>query len=178
MRFAILGPLEVRRDDDTVVTLGGSKPRAVLAMLLLGANKPVSAERLARGLWGDDAPATAVRTVQVHVSRLRKALGEQLALSRNEAGYRLVIGPEDLDAARFERLLGESRTVEPARARKLLGVALGLWRGEPLSGPPPFPWSQVDVVVVAVCNRRLCTDFSRAPALVPVRARPSGSPAA
>src|SRR3954454_21399235 len=44
-------------------------------------------------------------------------------------------------------------------------------------GPPPLSWSQVDVVVVAVHNGTLCTDFSRALALVPVRARPSGSPA-
>ena len=49
---------------------------------------------------------------------------------------------------------------------------------EVLDGPPPLPWSQVVVVVVAVRNRRLCTDFSRAPAHACVRARPSGSPAA
>ena len=62
----------------TVVTvaLGGTKPRALLAVLLLHANEPVSAERLAVALWGEDAPAGAVKTVQVHVSRLRKALGD------------------------------------------------------------------------------------------------------
>ena len=74
MEFRILGPLEVRADGHAVA-LPGAKPRAVLAVLILHANEPVSAERLAQDLWGEDAPAGAVNTVQVHVSRLRKALG-------------------------------------------------------------------------------------------------------
>src|SRR5262245_2469074 len=114
MEFSILGPLEVRRDDGAVVVLGGAKPRAVLAMLLISANEPVSGERLARGLWGEDAPASAVRTVQVYVSRLRKAFGDQVPLARTAAGYRLSVGWEELDSARFERLLAESRAADPA----------------------------------------------------------------
>src|SRR6478736_2481872 len=74
MEFRILGPLEVRTDRGAL-QLGGSKPRAVLAVLLLNANESVSPERLAMALWGDEAPSGAVKTVQVHVSRLRKALG-------------------------------------------------------------------------------------------------------
>ena len=70
MEFQILGPLEVRGDLG-VVALGGIKPRAVLAVLLRHANEPVSAERPAVALWGEDAPAGATKTVQVHVSRLR-----------------------------------------------------------------------------------------------------------
>src|SRR5512132_4420579 len=71
MDFRILGPLEVHNDSGTVA-LGGAKPRAVLAMLLLHANQPVSAEQLALALWGEEAPAGSVKTVQVHVSRVRK----------------------------------------------------------------------------------------------------------
>jgi DNA-binding SARP family transcriptional activator len=74
MEFGILGPLEVRADG-RAVALGGAKPRALLAMLLTHANQSVSAERVALALWGEDAPAGAIKTVQVHVSRLRKALG-------------------------------------------------------------------------------------------------------
>lgn len=74
MKFGILGPLEVSNEGGAVA-LGGVKPRAVLAVLLLHANEPVSPERLALALWGEDAPTGAVKTVQVHVSRLRKALG-------------------------------------------------------------------------------------------------------
>src|SRR5215210_884311 len=102
MEFHILGPLEVRADG-RVVALAGGKPRAVLAVLLLRSNEPVSAERLALALWGDDAPASAVKTVQVHVSRLRKALGDARVLVTTEAGYRLDVRGGDLDAERFER---------------------------------------------------------------------------
>ncbi|MGH2898312.1 MAG: AfsR/SARP family transcriptional regulator, partial [Solirubrobacteraceae bacterium] len=75
MRFNILGPLEIH-DGHGIVALPGTKPRSVLAVLLLHANEPVSAERLALALWGEDAPGAATKTVQVHVSRLRKALGD------------------------------------------------------------------------------------------------------
>ena len=87
MDFQILGPLEARGERGAV-ELRGLKPRGVLAMLLLHANEPVSAERLAVALWGQDAPAGAVKTVQVHVSRLRKALGDPEAVSTTPAGYR------------------------------------------------------------------------------------------
>jgi hypothetical protein len=58
MDFRILGPLEVSADG-RAVPLAGAKPRAVLAMLLLHPNEPVSAESLAAALWGEDAPAGA-----------------------------------------------------------------------------------------------------------------------
>ena len=73
MRFQILGPVEVHGEHGPLA-LGGPKPRTLLAVLLLHANEPVSAERLALALWGEDAPGGAVKTVQVHVSRLRRAL--------------------------------------------------------------------------------------------------------
>ena len=69
----ILGPLEVRASDGPV-PLGGAKQRALLALLLLNANRVVSRERLIDELWGDEPPETAVTTVQVYVSRLRKLL--------------------------------------------------------------------------------------------------------
>ena len=88
MEFGILGPLEVRSERGEVAVAGG-KPAAVLAVLLLHANEPVSAERLAIALWGEDAPGGASKTVQVHVSRLRKALGDPEILITTPAGYRL-----------------------------------------------------------------------------------------
>src|SRR3954453_24036311 len=99
MNFQILGPLEAHSERGAV-GLEDLKPRAVLAMLLLHANEPVSAERLAVGLWGQDAPAGATRTMQVHVSRLRKSLGDPEALSTTPAGYRLRVRPGELDAER------------------------------------------------------------------------------
>src|SRR5215218_738954 len=100
MEFKVLGPLEVRRDGRSVALPGG-KPRAVLAVLLLHANEPVSAERLAVALWGEDAPVGAVRTVQVYVSRLRRALGDDQLLATSRAGYRLRVRPGELDLDRF-----------------------------------------------------------------------------
>jgi DNA-binding SARP family transcriptional activator len=70
MRFRILGPLQVDGEEGPI-QLAGAKPRGVLAVLLLHANEPVSAERLVAAVWGDEAVAGTVRTVQVHVSRLR-----------------------------------------------------------------------------------------------------------
>ena len=52
MEFAILGPVEARRDG-AALPLGGPKQRGLLAMLLLSANEPVSRDRLIAGLWGD-----------------------------------------------------------------------------------------------------------------------------
>ena len=104
------------------LALGGAKPRALLAVLLLHANEPVSAERLALALWGEDAPAGAVKTVQVHVSRLRKALGDGRA--RSHDGRRLparASAPGELDARRVRarwppRVATRSRPATPAQA--------------------------------------------------------------
>src|ERR1044072_1342555 len=93
MEFGILGPLEVRSERGKVV----GKPAGGLPVLLLHPNK------LAIALWGEDVPGGASRTVQVHVSRLRKALGNPEVLITTPAGYCLVIKPGELDATRFER---------------------------------------------------------------------------
>src|SRR3954462_5907510 len=105
MDFQILGPLEARSERGAV-GLGGLKPRAVLAVLLLHPNEPVSPERLAVALWGEEAPAAAVKTVQVHVSRLRKALGDPEALTTTPAGHRLRVRPGELDARALRARVG------------------------------------------------------------------------
>ncbi|MDA0160208.1 AAA family ATPase [Solirubrobacter ginsenosidimutans] len=136
MQFRILGPLEVAGDDG-VLALGGVKPRAVLAVLLLHANEPVSAERLALALWGEDAPGRATKTVQVHVSRLRKALGGGDIVATTPGGYRLRVEPGELDSERFNALVATGRDAlaagEPEHAAAVLREALNLWRGPPLA---------------------------------------------
>src|SRR3954451_58338 len=101
MEFQILGPFDVRSEHGAVA-LVGIRPRAVLAVLLLHANQPVTAERLAVAVWGQEAPSGATRTVHVYVSRLRKALGDPEAIETTPAGYRLRVRPDELDAERFE----------------------------------------------------------------------------
>src|SRR3954451_22275275 len=108
MEFQILGPLVVRAKGRDIA-LGGEKRRALLAMLLLHANEPVNAERLAVALWGEDAAGEAVKTVRVHVSRIRAALDDPDALVTTPAGYRLRVGAGELDADRFERLVADGR---------------------------------------------------------------------
>src|SRR4051794_28675460 len=136
MEFLILGPLEVR-DEHGSVTLGGSKPRAIVAVLLLNANRPVSAERLALALWGEGAPARAGKTLQGHVSRLRKAPGDPDAIGTSAAGYSLRVRPSELDADRFEQLAEDGRRALKAgdgeHAAELLRAALDLWRGPALA---------------------------------------------
>src|SRR5262245_13068285 len=99
MEFRILGPLAVHAGT-RAIELGGEKRRALLALLLLHANEPVSAERVAVALWGEDAPADAVKTVRVHVSRIRAALGDPDVLVTTPAGYRLRVDAGELDADR------------------------------------------------------------------------------
>ena len=148
MEFRILGPLEVRSELG-VVALGGRKPRAVLAVLLMHANEPVSAERLALALWGEDAPGDAVKTVRVHVSRLRKALGDGEVVTTTSAGYRLRVREGELDAERFERLVAEGRRALAAgraeQAASLLREGLALWRGPPLAGLASMPFAAAEI---------------------------------
>ncbi|MDX6677185.1 MAG: hypothetical protein QOE31_1237 [Solirubrobacteraceae bacterium] len=148
MEFLILGPIDVRNASGAVA-LGGIKPKAVLAVLLLHANEPVSAERLALALWGEDAPGGAVKTVQVHVSRLRKALGDPDVVSTTPAGYRLRVLPGELDAARFEGLVEDARGAladgRPEDASATLREALALWRGPALAELALEPFAAAEI---------------------------------
>jgi DNA-binding SARP family transcriptional activator len=60
MEYRVLGPLEIL-DGDRPLSLGGAKQRALLALLVLNANRVVSRERLISALWGDDPPETGWR---------------------------------------------------------------------------------------------------------------------
>ena len=144
IEFRILGPLEVEREG-RLAPLGGTRQRAVLAILLLHRGEVVSMDRLVDELWGERSPDTATKTVQVYVSRLRKELGQEVVLTRG-GGYVLEVDPEQLDAERFERLTAEGREAlergEAARASELLRQALDLWRGPPLADLAYEPFAQ------------------------------------
>jgi predicted ATPase/DNA-binding SARP family transcriptional activator len=148
MEFGILGPLEVRADG-RVVELGGPKPRALLAVLALHANQPVTAERVAVALWGEDTPPRAVKTVQVYVARLRKALGDPEVLVTTPGGYCLRVAPGELDAERFERQVADGRRALAAGrgedAAAELREALELWRGPPLAELASAPFGPAEI---------------------------------
>src|SRR5262245_56651835 len=139
MEFRILGPLEVL-DDGRTISVGGGRQRALLALLLLHRNDVMSVDRLVDELW-DRPPETAANVVKVYVSRLRKALhpggnGESVLHTRG-SGYVLQVEEGDLDLDRFELLVEQGRRAlkhaDPVEASALLGQALALWRGAPLS---------------------------------------------
>ncbi len=135
MEFRILGPLEVW-DGGGEVTLGGGKRRALLAVLLLHANEVVPADRLIEELWGADSPEHAADALRVNVSRLRKALPQDVLTTRSP-GYVLRVESDELDLHRFERLVDEGRSLLarrlPADASARLRDALSLWRGPTLA---------------------------------------------
>ena len=130
VEFRILGPLEVR-DGERVVPLGGARRRAVLGLLLLEANRVVPVDRLVDGVWGDDPPASAHASLQNHLFRLRRELGDRLVT--RAPGYVLRVAPGELDLERFRRLVEEANDAEPALAAERLRDALALWRGPPLA---------------------------------------------
>ncbi|MFI6292089.1 BTAD domain-containing putative transcriptional regulator [Nonomuraea sp. NPDC050790] len=139
MTFGILGPLEVRRDGE-VVEIAGQRLRTLLGLLVVSAGRTVPPAALIDGVWPDRPPDGVTNALQALVSRLRAALGKnpvrQLVVAE-PAGYRLVTGPDQVDAHRFAVLAreGQARLAEgDARtAAGLLREALGLWRGPALA---------------------------------------------
>jgi DNA-binding SARP family transcriptional activator len=125
MEFRILGPLEVRNGQRSV-PVGGSKPRSLLAVLLLNANRVVATTRLVDELWGESAPATAERQlVPGYVHALRKQLGTE-TVETHPPGYRLRLDSHLFDLAEFERLTEQARSAPPDRAAPLYRRALAL----------------------------------------------------
>jgi WD40 repeat protein/DNA-binding SARP family transcriptional activator len=154
MDFRILGPLQAL-DEDQVVTPRGSKQRSLLALLLLHANETLSADQLIDELWGERPPATAAKTVQVHISRLRKTLtsgsgnGSDGIIVSRDHGYQLVLAPGQLDSHEFEQRVEEGR-IELARGRPDLAAsalerALALWAGPPLADVAYEPFARSEI---------------------------------
>ena len=132
--YRLLGPLEVVHRGEAVLT-SGQRKRALLARLLLEANRTVSIDALVGALWGDRVPSTAVKMVHIYVSQLRKVLPSEVLQTR-PPGYRLEVAPEAVDLLRFERLRKEGREAladsDAVTAAERLRAACALWRGPAL----------------------------------------------
>lgn len=164
MEFRILGPLEVA-EEGRPVALGGAKQRALLGLLLLTPNRPVSVDRLIDAMWSGDPPAGAANALQYHVSQLRRLLGDGAAIMTQEPGYLIRLDSHQLDLLRFERLVAEAELVDAPLARQLLGEALGLWRGEPLAGVANDVLSRaelqrIEAARLAALERRIAADLT------------------
>ncbi len=145
LEYGILGPVDVRGDHGSI-PLGGALQRALLGDLALHANQVLSADRLVTDLWVEP-PSSAPKMVQILVSRLRRAIGDNPAapaIVTRPAGYELRVDPDHLDLARFERLVdaGAARMpADPDRAARDLRSALDLWRGPALSDVRDAPFA-------------------------------------
>ncbi len=153
MQIRVLGPVEVWSGGEPV-PLGGPRQRAVLAMLALNANHPVRPDALIGGLWGDRAPDHALNSVQVHVSRLRKAFdsgahdAHPIRIERQGPGYQLSADGERLDLQRFDQIVDSAaRSVgsAPQWAAIALREALDLWRGRPLVEFAGMPFAEPQI---------------------------------
>ncbi len=143
--FGVLGPVCAWRDGQEL-DLGPGKQRAVLAVLLLHANRPVQASEIAEAVWGaDEPPANGANVVQKRVSGLRSAFEPERPprepgqlLSLTDAGYLLRVGPDQLDTDRLRSHLDRARAARaagrPGEALRELHDGLRLWRGTPLAG--------------------------------------------
>ena len=135
MSARLLGPLELD-DGRAPIQLGPTRQRALLARLLLDANRTLAVDRLVDDLWGAEAPLSAVKMVHIYVSKLRRLLPTGVLVTR-APGYALEIPPDAIDLVRFNRLHTQGRAAladgSPADAAERLREALALWRGPALA---------------------------------------------
>ncbi len=147
LEFRVLGPVGVR-SGGVEVAIGGARPRAVLALLLLNRNRRLSADRIVDALW-DEAPKSARNSVQRFVADLRSSSVEMSErLDSDRTGYLLRVEPGELDLDRFEAAVGAATghrgAADTATESAALRDALTEWHGPPLDGvgDPPFALSE------------------------------------
>ncbi|MDT0268672.1 AfsR/SARP family transcriptional regulator [Streptomyces sp. DSM 44915] len=147
LRFLLLGPLSVVREGRPC-TPSAVKRRALLALLLFSANRQVAAGELVEELWDSRPPKSALATLQMYISGLRRTLDPAHSAARRAprshprlttdgATYRLRVRPGELDLERFRllaatgrRLVGEGQC---GPANRAFHEALALYQGRPLA---------------------------------------------
>ena len=146
MEFGILGPTVVT-DARREISLGGSRPGALLALLALHANRPVPTEQLVRDLWDGDPPAGATATLHSHMRTVRRVVGAD-RLHTRAGGYELVVGEDELDARTFEIEAAAGRTAlargDASAATHTLTRALSRWRGPAYADAAGAAWSTTE----------------------------------
>jgi len=152
MDVRLLGPLEVRTPADGPVRLGGPRQRTLFGLLALRAPHVVSTPHLIDGIWDEDPPASATRTLHAHVAYLRRALtgaGLDRPILTRPPGYALAATAEQVDAHRFTELVRQGRAALQAGAADdaagTLADALRLWRGDVLADCPIGEWARAEV---------------------------------
>lgn len=141
MKIYVLGPVGASRGGREVV-LGGSKPRTVLAALILARGRLVPDAQLSELLWGWHPPTTESAQIYTYVSRLRKRLAPEIDIVRQPPGYLLRVKSAEFDFEIFERrtLLGHEymNNGQYASAASYFQSALELWNGPTLANVTEF----------------------------------------
>jgi DNA-binding SARP family transcriptional activator len=139
IRFGVLGPVVMRRAD-ALVSVGPPMVRHLLAVLLSEPGQPVAVTRLVDELWPEGAPATAHKTLQGYVHRLRNVLADPSMVRHTHDAYALGLDPNDLDAAQFTDLSQRGSSAfnagRPDEAANCFRAAIALWRGEAYADVP------------------------------------------
>ncbi|MEV6210099.1 AfsR/SARP family transcriptional regulator [Kitasatospora sp. NPDC051914] len=160
-KIHVLGALRLRTADgvNMVDELTAPKPRKIIALLVMQANRVVPTAAMARELWGDNPPASVQTTLQTYVLQVRRMLSRALGISAGEVarkvlvtkfgGYQLIVRHGNIDAHEFERLLAEGRQAladgNDETAVRLLTEALELWCGAPLVDVKPGPLLDAEI---------------------------------
>ena len=147
----VLGPLEVAVDG-VPADLGGPRQRCVLARLIAGHGRVVSADRLIEDLYADEAPPRALAAVQSYVSHLRRALEPGRAawaaagvLVTSPPGYALRLGRDVVDAWSFEEQVHQAAGMDdPAAVHSGLTAALAHWRGAAFEEFSGLQWADLE----------------------------------
>ena len=152
IRFRDLGALGLERDG-VPLPVGGGRLVSALALLLIHAERHVSPDALAEAMWGTEATPRSASTLDSHIWRLRRLLEPDRGrgapaelLLRDQAGYRLLATPDQVDSTRFVRLADEAVDLlaggQPERALRRTDEALALWRGRPFTPVSDEPWAR------------------------------------
>ena len=142
MQVRLLGPVDVTVEG-VARPVPGLRRKGVLAVLALHAGSIVSVDRLVHAIWEERPPATAVNTLQRHMSYLRHLFGARDTIVARSPGYLLQIGPEPTDAVVAERLIREARQSTDRSANTArLRAALALWRGPALVDVAGLRWAE------------------------------------
>jgi DNA-binding SARP family transcriptional activator len=141
--FRVLGPVEILRHG-SVQGPTTAQLRCVLALLLLDLGRTVTAERLITALWPAGPPASALNTVRVYVTRLRRLItgDPAVTLATVGRGWRLDCDPDQVDLYRFRELVARARRTDGPEAAGLLDEALRLWRGPALADIAGDEWRE------------------------------------
>src|SRR5262245_41901771 len=132
VQYEVLGHLRVLDKDGAEVQVSASMLRTLLALLLVNRGRPVSVDRIADTLWGDQPPRSAANLIQGYIRDLRRRLGTREVTTVPGGGYRLAVRRESVDAERFEDLVRARRYEE----------ALALWHGAALEEWAEQPWAR------------------------------------